>query len=46
MKKVLFINASLSSGGSERVMTQLANEFVKREISVSMILIRKKGKNV
>ena len=42
MKKVLFINASLSSGGSERVMTQLANEFVKREISVSMILIRKK----
>ena len=42
MKKVLFINASLSSGGSERVMTQLANEFVKKKISVSMILIRKK----
>ncbi|MBE5887899.1 MAG: glycosyltransferase family 4 protein [Lachnospiraceae bacterium] len=40
MKKILFINSSLTSGGSERVMTLLANEFAQRGYEVSMVLLR------
>lgn len=40
MKKVLFVNSSLGSGGSERVMTLLANEFASRDYEVTMFLIR------
>lgn len=42
MKKILFINSCLTSGGSERVMTLLANEFADRGYKVSMILLREK----
>lgn len=44
MKKILFINASLSSGGSEKVMVQLANGLVNKGLDISMILLRKKEK--
>lgn len=42
MKKLLFINSSLTGGGSERVMTLLANYF-SDEYDVSMILVREKS---
>ena len=43
MKKLLFVNSSLSGGGSERVMTLLANEFSKdKSIETSMVLLREK----
>lgn len=38
--KVLFVNSCLSDGGSERVMTLLANEFVKRGFETYMVLVR------
>lgn len=42
MRKLLFINSCLTSGGSEKVMTMLANEFSGRGYSVSMVLLREK----
>lgn len=42
-KNILFINSSLSSGGSERVMTLLANQFCKNGYNVAMILLREKN---
>lgn len=39
-KKILFVNTSLTSGGSERVMTLLANEFAARNHEVVMALVR------
>ena len=39
-KKILFVNASLTSGGSERVMTIIANEFCKQKYDVTMILVK------
>lgn len=39
-KKVLFVNSSLSGGGSERVMTLLANQFSKIGYDTEMILLR------
>lgn len=39
-KKILFVNTSLTSGGSERVMTLLANEFADRGYEVVMALVR------
>lgn len=39
MKKILFINSSLTGGGSERVMAVLANKF-SNDYDVSMILLR------
>ena len=39
-KKILFVNSSLSDGGSERVMCLLANQFAKLDYSVEMILVR------
>lgn len=39
-KKILFVNTSLTSGGSERVMTLLANEFAERGYEVVMVLVR------
>ncbi len=41
MKKILFVNSTLTAGGSERVMTLLANEFSKRDYDVSMVLLYK-----
>ena len=38
-KKILFINASLSNGGSERVMVLLANELSLRGYNVEMIVL-------
>ncbi|MBQ7410443.1 MAG: glycosyltransferase family 4 protein [Clostridia bacterium] len=44
MKKIFFINSRLSNGGSERVMTILANYFSNIEnYDVHMILIREKN---
>ena len=40
MKKLLFVNSSLAGGGSERVMTLLANSFSERGYDVDMVLIR------
>ena len=42
--KVLFLNASLGSGGSERVMSILANYFSENNINTHMILLREKEK--
>lgn len=42
MMKVLFINSSLTDGGSERAMTLVANQFVKFGHEVSMLLVRDK----
>lgn len=42
--KILFVNHSLSDGGSEKVMTIIANEFIKRNYDVSMIIIEKSEK--
>lgn len=39
-KKLLFVNSSLSDGGSERVMCLIANEFSKRKYQVDMVLLR------
>lgn len=39
-KRILFVNTSLTSGGSERVMILLANEFAKRQYEVTMVLVR------
>ena len=44
--KILFINHSLSDGGSEKVMTILANEFSKRNYNVSMLIIEKSEKEI
>ena len=41
-KDILFVNSSLSDGGSERVMTLLANQFSKIGYNVKMILVREK----
>lgn len=38
MKKVLFVNSSLSGGGSERVMTLLANQMSEDGYDVVMVL--------
>ena len=40
MKKVLFVYSKLSSGGSERVMTLLANEFARQKYHTTMALLR------
>lgn len=40
-KNLLFINSSLSGGGSERVMTLLANQFSEMDYNVTMLLVRK-----
>lgn len=44
--KYLFINSRLSDGGSERVMTLLANEFANRGLDVSMLLVREEKKEI
>lgn len=38
MKKIVFVNSSLSGGGSERVMTLLANQMAEDGYNVVMIL--------
>lgn len=43
-KKVLFVNSSLTAGGSERVMAILANEFANLNYNVSMVLVRNSNK--
>lgn len=42
MKKVIFVNSSLTDGGSERVMTLLANHIANNGYDVTMILVRNK----
>lgn len=42
MQKILFVNSSLTDGGSERVMVILANEFASQGYDVTMILVREK----
>ena len=44
--KVLFLNSSLTSGGSERVMTLLANKFADKGIDTTMSLVRELGPDV
>lgn len=44
IKKILFVNSSLTGGGSERVMVLLANEFSKQGYDVTMALVREKEK--
>ena len=44
MKKLVFVNASLTGGGSERVMTHIANYCCNVGFDVYMILVRKKEK--
>lgn len=41
-KKILFINACLTGGGSEKVMSTLANYFAQMGFDVTMILVRNK----
>lgn len=38
-KKILFVNSSLTSGGSEKVMTIIADEFDNNNYDVSMIIL-------
>lgn len=40
MKNILFVNSSLSGGGSEKVMTILANAFSEKKYNVEMVLVR------
>ena len=40
--KIMFINASLTDGGSERAMTLIANQLARLGHDVSMLLIREK----
>ena len=40
MDKYLFVNSSLDSGGSERVMTLIANYFSEQDKEVHMVLLR------
>lgn len=42
--KVVFVNASLTTGGSERVMTLVANYCASQDIQVTMLLVRLKSK--
>lgn len=44
-KKILFVNSSLTDGGSERVMTLLANELANNDYDVTMVLVREKNKD-
>lgn len=44
MKKVIFVNSSLTDGGSEKVMTLLANYMANNDYDVTMILVRNKKK--
>lgn len=44
-KDIIFINSSLSDGGSERVMTILANQFSNIGYNVQMVLVRDKTNN-
>lgn len=39
-KKIVFVNASLTGGGSERVMTTLANYLADKGFEVTMIVVR------
>ncbi len=41
MKKIVFVNASLTQGGSERAMTNIANYCATNGYNVEMILLRK-----
>ena len=42
MKKIVFMNSSLTDGGSERVMTLIANYFGEHDYDTNMILLRDK----
>lgn len=45
IKKILFVNSSLTSGGSERVMSIIANSFAEKGYDTAMILLREKPKS-
>ena len=40
IKKILFVNSTLSGGGSERVMCLIANQFDKLGYDTTMVLVR------
>lgn len=42
MKKAVFVNSCLTNGGSERVMTLIANYFSEHNYDTTMILVRDK----
>ena len=42
VKKIIFINSSLTDGGSEKVMTLLANQMADNGHDVTMVLVRNK----
>lgn len=42
MKKIVFVNSSLTGGGSERVMTLIANYCATHGCQVTMLLLRQK----
>lgn len=44
-KQIILINSSLSGGGSERAMTNLANYLNQHDYKVMMVLVRKKEKD-
>lgn len=44
MKKIMFVNSSLTDGGSERIMTLLANQLADDGYDITMILLRDKKK--
>lgn len=46
IKSLCYINSSLDGGGSERVMTHLANESARRGIRTTMILVRERKDEV
>ena len=46
MSKVLWLNASLSQGGSERVMSILANTFAENGVDTTMVLLREGKKDI
>lgn len=46
MKKVLFIIHSLTSGGAEKVLIDIFNEFDYSEYSVSLLLLKKEGRYI
>lgn len=41
MRSIFFITSTLTSGGSERVMSLLANEFAKRKYQVTIVCLNK-----
>ena len=43
MKKILFVNISLTNGGAEKSMVNLLNELPKEQYEVDLLLFRREG---